>query len=61
MEALSQSWISCLYYGQRTQPTRHSLSDTEKMATYGKQDDEEKQTKTHHNMCWTPLYANKHE
>ena len=31
------------------------------MATQGTQD-EDKQNKnaTQHNMCWTPLYANKH-
>ena len=28
-------------------------------ATQGTQDEENK-TKTQHNMCWTPLYANKH-
>lgn len=25
------------------------------------QQDEEKQTKPKHNMCWTPLYENKHK
>jgi hypothetical protein len=29
----------------------------EKLATQGTQDeDKQNKTKTHHNMCWTPLY-----
>ena len=32
----------------------------EKLGTSGTQD-EEKQNKTQHNMCWTPLYINKHK
>ena len=31
-----------------------------KLATYGTQD-EEKQNKIHHNMCWTLLYVNKYK
>jgi hypothetical protein len=32
------------------------MDNPEKLATYGTQD-EEKQTKTQHNICWTPLYV----
>jgi hypothetical protein len=32
----------------------------EKLAKHGTQD-EEKKTKTQHNMYWTPLYVNKHK
>jgi hypothetical protein len=37
-------------------------SNPVKLATHGTQD-EEKQNKarTQHNMCWTPIYANKHK
>ena len=31
-----------------------------KLGTYGTQD-EDKKTKTQHNICWTPLYAIKHK
>jgi ABC-type Fe3+-citrate transport system substrate-binding protein len=34
------------------------MENPEKLATQGTQE-EEKQTKTQHNKCWTPLYANK--
>ena len=34
------------------------MDNPEKMATEGENDDE--QTKIQHNMCWTPLYTNKH-
>ena len=33
------------------------MENPEKLATQGTQE-EEKQTKTQHNKCWTPLYAN---
>jgi len=36
------------------------MSNPEKLATNGTKV-EEKKTKTQHNMCWTPLYANKHK
>jgi len=36
------------------------MYNPEKLATYGTQDEINK-TKTQHNMCWTPLYANKHK
>ena len=35
------------------------MDNPEKMATLGTQDEENK-TKPQHNMCWTPLYTNKH-
>ena len=34
------------------------MDNLEKLAIQGTQD-KEKQTKTQHNICWTPLYANK--
>ena len=39
---------------------RQKVYNSEKLATYGKQN-EEKQTKIQHNMGWTPLCANKHK
>jgi hypothetical protein len=33
------------------------MNNPEKQATKGTQD-EENQTKTQHDMCWTPLYTN---
>ena len=36
------------------------MDNPEKLTTYGTQDEEIK-TRTQHNMCWTPLYANKHK
>ena len=36
------------------------MGNTEKLETYCTQD-EEKQNKIQHNMCWTPLCANKHK
>jgi len=36
------------------------MDNPEKLATYGTQD-EEKQTKRQHDMCWTPLYLNNHK
>jgi hypothetical protein len=35
------------------------MDNPEKLATLGKPDEKNK-TKTLHNMCWTPLHANKH-
>jgi hypothetical protein len=35
------------------------MDNPEKLATLVTQD-EDKQTKTQHNMCWTPLHAKKH-
>ena len=38
------------------------MENPEKLATLGTQDeDEKKNPKTQHNMCWTPLYVNKHK
>jgi len=34
------------------------MNNPEKLATYSTQDQEKK---PQHNMCWTPLYANKHK
>jgi len=36
------------------------LDNSEKLVTYGIQDDK-KQSKAQHNMYWTPVSANKHE
>ena len=36
------------------------MDNPEKLATYGTHDEKKTKTKTQHNMCWTPLYANKH-
>jgi len=36
------------------------MDNSEKLATHGTQD-EEKQNISKHNMCWTPLYVNKHK
>jgi len=35
------------------------MENPEKLTTYGTQE-EDKQNKTQHNICWIPLYANKH-
>jgi hypothetical protein len=38
------------------------MDNPEKPATYGTQDNEQQnKTATQHNMCWIPLYANKHK
>ena len=39
------------------------MDNPEKLAAYGTQDEEKqsKKKKNQHNMCWTPLYANKHK
>ena len=38
------------------------MDNPEKLATYGTVHKMKKnETKTQHNMCWTPLYANKHK
>ena len=37
------------------------MDNPEKLATQGTQEDEKNKTNTEHNMCWTPLYANKHK
>jgi hypothetical protein len=36
------------------------MNNPEKLATQSTQD-EEKQSKTQHNMCWTPPHANKYK
>jgi hypothetical protein len=36
------------------------MDNPEKLATQVTQD-EKKQNKTGYNMCWTPIYANKHK
>jgi hypothetical protein len=36
------------------------IDNPEKLVTYGTQD-EEKENRAQHNMCWTPLYASKHK
>ena len=36
-------------------------ANSEKMTTQGTKNKEKKTTKTQHNMCWTPLYSNKHK
>ena len=43
---------------QRIPKWQSKMDNSEKLATQGTQD-EEKQNK--HNMCWTPLYTNKHK
>ena len=42
---------------QRKPKGQSEIDNPEKQATLGTQDEE----KTQHNMCWTPLYANKHK
>jgi len=39
------------------------MDNQEKLATLGTQDTRRRQTKqkAQHNMCWTPLCANKHK
>jgi len=36
------------------------MDNPEKLTTLATQDEDHK-AKTQHNMCWTPLYANKHK
>ena len=36
------------------------MDNQEKLATQGSQEEDKKNQKKH-NMCWTPLYANKHK
>ena len=43
---------------QRIPKGQSKMDNPEKLATQGTQD-EEKQNKRQHNMCWTPLYASK--
>ena len=45
---------------QRMQKGQSTFDNLEKLVTYGTQD-EEKQNKAQHDMCWTPLYANRHK
>ena len=45
---------------QRIPKAQSKKDDPEKLATQGTQD-EEKQSKTQHNMCWTPPHANKYK
>jgi hypothetical protein len=49
-----------LYINVREYRKGKKKDNPEKLATQVTQD-EEKQTKTQHNICWTPLYANKHK
>ena len=35
-----------------------NMKNSEKLAIFGTQD---KEKKTQYNMCWTPLYTNKHK
>ena len=37
------------------------MDNPEKLATSGTQDEDKQNKKTPHNMCWTPLYTNKHK
>ena len=37
------------------------MKNTEKLATYGTQDEEKIKTNRQCNMCWTPLCATKHK
>jgi hypothetical protein len=37
------------------------IDNPEKLAKYGTEDEEKKEEKTQHNMCWTPLCASKHK
>ena len=63
---LYNEWNSCqiiIYImngnkSQRIPKWQSKMDNSEKLATQGTQD-EEKQNK--HNMCWTPLYTNKHK
>jgi len=36
------------------------MDNPEKLATLGTQDEDKKNKKTQHNMCWTQLCTNKH-
>jgi hypothetical protein len=36
-------------------------NNPEKLATQGTQDEKKQAKKNQHNMCWTPIYANKHK
>ena len=38
------------------------MNNPEKLATQGtKGEEKQNKNKTQHNMCWTPIYANKHK
>jgi len=37
------------------------MDNPEKLATHGTQNGKKNKAKTQHNMCWSPLYANKHK
>ena len=39
---------------------QYKIDNPENLATQGTQNDD-KQIKAQHNMCWTPLYTNKHK
>ena len=37
------------------------MDNPEKLATYREHKTKKNKTKTQHNICWTPLYENKHK
>jgi hypothetical protein len=36
------------------------MDNPEKLATHGTQNEKKNKAKTQHNICWSPLYVNKH-
>jgi len=51
-----------MYINVRENRKGKSKMDTpEKLATSGTQNEDKQNKKTLHNMCWTPLYVDKHK
>ena len=46
---------------QRIPKGQSQMDNPEKLATYRVHKRKANKTQTQHNMCWTPLYANKHK
>jgi hypothetical protein len=45
----------------RKQKGQSRMDNSETLVTLGTQDEDKQNINTQHNMCWTPLYANKHK
>ena len=46
---------------QRIPKGQSQMDNPEKLATYRVHKTKRNKAKTQHNICWTPLYANKHK
>ena len=53
--------INCVINIREHRRGQSKIDNPEKMATQGTEDEKKKKKTTQHNICWTPLYANKHK